>query len=230
MNVLITNDDGIGAEGILALEELASQWGTPYVFAPAVEQSGSGHQVTVDRPIAVETIDSHHFAIKGTPADCVRVALSCYDIHFGLVLSGINSGGNLGVDVFMSGTAAAAREASYFGIDSFAISQYRGKDFQANWQQSAEMSQRAIEFARTQVVDGPGFWNVNLPSINGSSEMMNSEIPARLCRLDRSPHRLAYEQEQNGYQFVGTYQDRPRETGADVSLCFGGAITVTRVH
>lgn len=227
MNILICNDDGIDAPGIQAMEELASEFGQPIVFAPAVQQSGRGHQVTVDGPIVVRQLEEFRFAIDGSPADCVRVAITEYGFEFGMALSGINSGGNLGVDVYMSGTAAAAREASYFGIDSIAVSQYRSRTHQEDWNRSSKLARRGIEFALGRKDAEDGFWNINLPCVTDISAT-GHEVPIRLCKLDRNPHRVAYERSANQLIYQGVYQNRPRDISSDVELCFGGAVTVTR--
>lgn len=228
MNVLITNDDGIDAPGIQALEKLAAEYGTPITFAPTEQHSGCGHQVTVDKAIAVTSASANRYAVSGTPADCVRVAIASFEYDFQMVLSGINAGGNLGIDVFMSGTAAAAREASYFGIPSFALSQYHKKGFASNWESSIRLARRGIEFVSQKQVDEEGFWNINLPSIDSVVTESANEIPVRMCRLDRKPHKIAYEQNGDDFTYVGNYQERKREPNSDVELCFGGAVTVSR--
>ncbi len=233
MHILICNDDGIGAEGILALEELAADFGTPVVFAPETQQSGIGHQVTVDGPIGVKQVSENRYSVSGTPGDCVRIAVSQFDFDFELMFSGINSGGNLGVDVYMSGTAAAAREASYFGLESFAISQYRSKNYTPNWGLSKSLTQRALEFVRNRPDPGPGFWNINLPCTSQFSDSGHAG-PVRVCKLDRNPHKLAYEKKSDTLEgqmeltYAGVYQDRPRDHSTDVDLCFGGVVTATR--
>lgn len=225
-HILISNDDGIDAPGLLALENLAAEFGKPVTFAPESQQSGVGHQVTVDKPIRVDQVSDHRFAVRGTPADCVRVAVSEFDFEFSMMLSGINSGGNLGVDIFMSGTAAAAREASYFGLKSFAISQYRSQKFEADWKHSARLTQKAIEFIQSKSSAGPGFWNINLPCTR-VSRPANHDFPVRLCKVDRHPHAISYVNEQQSFVYDGVYQERPRDPASDVDLCFSGAITVS---
>ena len=228
MNVLITNDDGIDAPGLKALEKLASEYGTPVTFAPTKQHSGCGHQVTVDRSISVTSVSSNRFAVSGTPADCVRVAIASFEFDFQMVLSGINAGGNLGIDIFMSGTAAAAREASYFGIPSVALSQYHKKGFASNWENSIKLARRGIDHIGKKQVEEDGFWNINLPSIDAKVSESANEIPLRICRLDRKPHKVKYEEKENSFTYVGNYQERNREPNSDVELCFGGAITVSR--
>ncbi|MEC9092319.1 MAG: 5'/3'-nucleotidase SurE [Planctomycetota bacterium] len=227
MNVLISNDDGIDASGIAVMEEIASEIGDPVVFAPFQQQSGVGHQVTIDRSIQIDQVGENRFAVHGTPADCVRIAVSEFDFDFKMMLSGINSGGNLGVDVLMSGTAAAAREASYFGIESYAVSQYRSKQFVSNWDISKALARRGIEFVKGKSGSVQGFWNINLPCVAERSQRGN-EVPVRLCKLDRNPHKISYQKQENRFQYAGVYQDRIRDPSSDVDLCFGGAVTVTR--
>jgi len=121
--ILLTNDDGIGAAGLRALEEALSPLGDVTVVAPDSERSGSSQALTLHQPLRVKTLDDHHFAVGGTPTDTVILAL--YQLlpqkpH--LVVSGINPGGNLGENLIYSGTVAAAQEAALHGVPSFAIS------------------------------------------------------------------------------------------------------------
>src|SRR4051794_34816796 len=112
MILMLTNDDGIEAPGLSALEAAAEGVGERrIVVAPAGPQSGCGHAVTTHRPIRVDRRGESAFAVEGTPADCVRLAIHHLDPGVDWVLSGINSGGNLGADVYHSGTVAAVREA-----------------------------------------------------------------------------------------------------------------------
>lgn len=111
MKLLLTNDDGIDADGLHALLTAVRGLGEPVVVAPAGPQSGVSHAVTTDGPVRVEPRGDGRFAVRGTPADCVRVVLHRLCPDAGLVLSGINHGGNLGADVYYSGTVVAVREA-----------------------------------------------------------------------------------------------------------------------
>src|SRR5438034_3567954 len=115
MKFLITNDDGIAAPGIQALWDAAARIGEPVMVAPAEAVSGCSHRVTTDGPIRIRLQELARFAIDGTPADCVRVGLHRLVPDAKWVLSGINAGGNLGHDVYLSGTVAAVREAVLHG-------------------------------------------------------------------------------------------------------------------
>ncbi len=115
MRWLVTNDDGVDALGIRALAEVAARLGSPTVVAPAGALSGCSHRVSSDESFCVMSRDSQTHVVHGTPADCVRVGLYALAKDADWVLSGINHGGNLGVDVLHSGTVAAVREGVLHG-------------------------------------------------------------------------------------------------------------------
>ena len=128
MNILITNDDGIYADGIIELVKSISKIANVYVVAPESQRSATGHAITIHSPIMVHKIDMGEniksYAISGTPADCVKVGIEGLfkDVNIDLVLSGINNGSNLGTDVIYSGTVSAALEGFILNKPSIAIS------------------------------------------------------------------------------------------------------------
>nr|WP_295610031.1 5'/3'-nucleotidase SurE [uncultured Terrisporobacter sp.] len=128
MNILITNDDGIYADGIIELAKSISKIANVYVVAPESQRSATGHAITIHSPIMVHKIDMGEniksYAISGTPADCVKVGIEGLfkDVNIDLVLSGINNGSNLGTDVIYSGTVSAALEGFILNKPSIAIS------------------------------------------------------------------------------------------------------------
>lgn len=131
MRILVTNDDGISAPGIKLLEEIARKLSDDvWVVAPDSEQSGKGHALTLTEPLRYRALDERHFAVKGTPTDCVMMAV--HTIIPGkkpdLLLSGINRGCNLAEDMTYSGTISAAMEGVICGIPSIAISQEVDKE------------------------------------------------------------------------------------------------------
>jgi 5'-nucleotidase len=126
MRILLTNDDGIGAEGLACLERIASRLSDDvWIVAPEVEQSGASRAITFSEPVRVRTLGPRRFAVSGTPTDCVVLAVS--NLIEGpkpdLVLSGVNRGANMGEDISMSGTVAGALEGMVLGIPSIALSQ-----------------------------------------------------------------------------------------------------------
>src|ERR671938_1145923 len=123
--ILVSNDDGINATGIKTLERIARELSDDvWVVAPELNQSGAAHSLTLTRPLRIRRLGERHFAVDGTPTDCVLLAIQhiIKDRPVDLVLSGINHGGNLADDVTYSGTVAAAMEASILGIPSIAFS------------------------------------------------------------------------------------------------------------
>ncbi|RLB95760.1 MAG: 5'/3'-nucleotidase SurE [Deltaproteobacteria bacterium] len=127
MKILLTNDDGIHAEGLWALEKVLSLKHEVFVIAPDKEQSGIGHAITLVRPLRVSRIQTNGgwgYAINGTPADCVKLAVAeVLKSRPDIVISGINHGLNVGVNLNYSGTVSAAKEAALMGIPAVAISQ-----------------------------------------------------------------------------------------------------------
>jgi 5'-nucleotidase len=121
--ILVSNDDGIDAEGISALTGELGRGNTVFVVAPAREQSASSHSLTLRRPLSVQKTGERSYAVDGTPADCVNLAVNgILTVRPDLVVSGINHGANLGDDVFYSGTVSAAVEGLVLSIPSIAVS------------------------------------------------------------------------------------------------------------
>lgn len=168
MNILLTNDDGIDAPGILAAQEALAGLGQVHVIAPRTQRSACSHTITLSRTIAVEpmqhaTLGPVH-AVDGTPADCVRLAVAALlEEPVDLLISGINAGANSGVDVFYSGTVAAAREGAILGIRAIAISQGLRQGLETDWSAATRVSGMIIRELLKEALPGPGFWSVNLP-------------------------------------------------------------------
>ena len=128
MRILLTNDDGIAAEGLVCLEKIAAALSDDvWVVAPAKEQSGASRALTLSEPLRVHQISEKRFTVSGTPTDCTLLAIQ--DLVTGqrpdLVLSGVNHGQNMGEDVTMSGTVAGAIQGMAAGVPSIALSQAR---------------------------------------------------------------------------------------------------------
>src|SRR5215203_4720652 len=126
MRILLTNDDGVNARGLRLLEAVARKFSDDvWIVAPAEEQSGAGHSLTLTRPVRVRRHDNRRFSVAGTPTDAVMMALAhiMKDSPPDLVLSGINRGANLAEDVTYSGTVSAAMEGALAGVPSIALSQ-----------------------------------------------------------------------------------------------------------
>ncbi len=127
MNILLTNDDGIDAEGINTLAELLSKHHNVVMVAPENQRSASSHSITIYEPIIVKQVKKSYnveaYSISGTPADCVKVALDkLVPDNIDIVISGINKGLNIGNDILYSGTVSAAIEGSMYKVPSIAVS------------------------------------------------------------------------------------------------------------
>jgi len=169
MLILLTNDDGIYAPGLAAMERALARLGEVHVVAPAVEQSGVGHSITFLSPLmAKEVFDGDRrrgWAVEGSPADCVKLALAEFCPRKpDLLVSGINGGLNLGINVLYSGTVAGATEGAVFGITSVAVSlEY---DEHAQFDRAADMAVRLIQqiLSREDARDHR-LYNINMPTV-----------------------------------------------------------------
>ena len=126
MRILLTNDDGVNATGLKVLERIAAAFSDDiWIVAPAEEQSGTGHSLTLTRPVRLRKLGERRFCVTGTPTDSVMMAIAhvMKDDPPDLILSGVNRGANLGEDVTYSGTCSAAMEGALAGIPSIALSQ-----------------------------------------------------------------------------------------------------------
>ena len=226
MRFLITNDDGIGAPGLELLARVAAEFGEVQVVAPAKEQSGISHRVTFEKPLVVSQLNSGIYSVAGTPADCVRVAVTMFDNGFDWVLAGINDGSNLGIDVFYSGTVAAAREATFFDIPAMALSQYRRKFAEPfDWVSSEELVRKLLHDRLGSNSNKNTLVNINLPDRYGNAEAEKIKIVE--CEVDMSPLPPNYEQTNDGLVTNTRYSQRPRKTQQDIDVCFNGDVSVS---
>ncbi len=227
MKFLLSNDDGIDAPGLAALLEAARAFGDPVVVAPAGPQSGMSHAVTWDGPVRLEKRASDRFAVHGTPADFARLGLLRVASDARWVLSGINHGGNLGADVYYSGTVAAVREAALHGWPGVAFSQYHHNGEPADWSRAERWTARVLAELLPRKVRAGLFYNVNFPALPAAAP----EPEIVFCPLDPNPLPLDYRHEEGDcHVYDGVYFDRPRNPGADVGTCFSGRIAVTEIH
>jgi len=227
MKFLVTNDDGVDAEGLAALVAAAEALGDPVVVAPAGPQSGVSHAVTWREGVRIEELGEKRFAVHGTPADCTRLGLLRVVPDAKWVLSGINHGSNLGADMYYSGTVAAVREAVLHGWPGIAVSHYYKAELEYDWKRAADWVAPILKDLLARPVEPGLFYNVNLPHLpNGAA------APKVVwCELDPNPLPLNYRHErESGLFFAGDYRLRERTPGADVDVCFGGSIAVTPVR
>jgi 5'-nucleotidase len=226
MRLLLTNDDGIAAPGLEALEEAAASLGDLVVVAPCDGQSGCGHRVTTHAYLQPVGHSATRFALNGTPADCVRLALHGLIDRPQWVLSGINAGGNLGADVYHSGTVAAVREAALHGLPGIAVSHYRRRGADFDWQRAARWTRSLLADLLARPHEPGTFWNINLPHLLATE----ADPEVVFCPLEIAPLPLAFSRHADGFLYNGDYHSRQRGSGSDVDVCFRGRIAVTKLR
>jgi 5'-nucleotidase len=222
MHLLLTNDDGIDAVGLNLLAEACEALGQVTVVAPREEQSGVGHRVHTRGQLALSDRGGQRFALAGTPADCTRVGLRGLGLGAHWVLSGLNHGGNLGVDIHMSGTVAGAREGAILGCQALALSQVISIKHPLDLDRTRRMVQRVLTTLIARPLPEGQLYNVNLPFAP------ESEQPELVwCQPDPSPHDVRYTESEGTYAYCGVFLDRPRRPGFDVDVVFQGKIAVS---
>ncbi|MFP4085524.1 MAG: 5'/3'-nucleotidase SurE [Desulfobacteraceae bacterium] len=168
MKILLTNDDGIYAPGLHALYEALQPDHQTFIVAPESEMSAVGHAITLSTPIRVKEVNRggvfYGYAVIGTPADCVKIACQeLLDSPPDMVLSGVNLGANVGVNILYSGTVSAATEGAFLGIPSAAISlnTLKNPDFSF----AARFSKTVIQYIRKIGLSDGSALNVNIPAL-----------------------------------------------------------------
>ena len=241
MRILITNDDGINAEGLKVLtaiaEDVAGPGGEVWTVAPAFEQSGVGHCISYTHPFMAAELAPRRFAAEGSPADCVLAALHdlMADARPDLVLSGVNRGNNAAENVLYSGTIGAAIEAALQELPAIALSQFYGPDnfqldnpFEAAAETGAQVVRDLLDKGIWEAREYRIFYNVNFPPVPASG-VRGVRVTAQGYRADTffggEPH-----QSPSGRKFLwikGGPQHRPTAPGTDAAANLDGYISVT---
>jgi 5'-nucleotidase len=181
MKFLLVNDDGINSERFKLTESILRKKGEVIVFAPMFEQSGRSMAIST-REITFEKIDKDHYAVEGTPVDCVNLAIQGFNISPDIVVSGINKGFNLGFDIFYSGTVGACFQANYLGYHTIAFSgSFRGDKTVYNH------FERTLDFILTNKLHSQHkVLNVNFPEdgLNENPQIVETEPFYQISRLD----------------------------------------------
>ena len=229
MKILLTNDDGIQADGIKALEtELKERGHEIIVVAPLTQQSATSHSISLFKPMKFTKFGENRYAINGTPSDCMILGSQVvFDKSIDLVISGINSGPNMGEDVLYSGTVAAALEAMFLGFSSIAISitDYENQNFRTAAKIMADLLDDEIH----KLIGENEALNINVPNIE------YSEIKG--IKATQTGHRKYYNfvrEEKNAdgetLYFVGG--DRPvwqNEENTDAAAVFDNYVSITPI-
>jgi 5'-nucleotidase len=201
MRILLTNDDGIDAPGIVALHDALEGLGEIVPIAPKTVQSATSHGITFTQPLMTEEIRVNErmrgIAVDGRPADCVKVALrAIWEERFGagerpdVTISGMNAGANVGINVIYSGTVGAAVESAFLGVPAIAVSLYIGDRKQTCFDRAAAIARTAIDRVLEYDLDSHSVVNINLPAI----EDPDAPVPEiRVVDMNLAPGIDAYE-------------------------------------
>ena len=230
MHILLTNDDGVFAPGLAAIHKRLVRIGKVTVVAPSEAKSGASHSISLT-PLSCEELDSESgfagYSVDGTPADCVKLAvMELVKEPIDLVISGINRGANVGIDVCYSGTVAAAVEAAFYNIASIALSTISEKniDFEMVADYCFNVIEKLLPLAKRDVV------NVNIPrlskgrpkgvkitaqGVNGYDENYTVSVNKQLRKF----YKLNY----------GSHREKGSDN-IDVTSLLKGFITVTELH
>jgi 5'-nucleotidase len=232
--VLIVNDDGIDAPGIVLLEELVRTFTDQvWVVAPDEERSGAGHSLSLSYPIRVRERDDRHFAIKGTPTDCTL--LGVYELMDGekpdVLISGINRGPNLAEDITYSGTASAAIEGAMLGIPSIALSQIMTYQSEVHWDTARRYAPRVIQRLLTMKWRPGMFVNVNFPNCPPDA-VTGIRVTSLGIRPPGSfrPVRRVDERHVPYYWIKAAFPDGGEAEGNDLRAALDHAVSVTPLH
>ncbi|GAA0108046.1 MULTISPECIES: 5'/3'-nucleotidase SurE [Clostridium] len=233
MKILITNDDGINARGIIALAKEISKKHEIIVVAPREQKSASSHSISIHNPIKIreEKLDENFkaYSLVGTPADCTQAGLSLLGGDIDIVISGINRGLNCGTDILYSGTVSAAVEGAIYSVPSIAISMdvdWSKED--EDYSKAAKWISKILDVAEKDYLKENVVLNVNVPNIN------EEDIKGlKVCRLGKSTYKTNYilveENEDKVYVTKGTRNDI-LEDDSDLYFLSQGYVTLTPLH
>ena len=237
MRILVTNDDGINADGLASRERLARRLSDDvWVVAPEYEQSGASRALTLSEPLRVRKLDERRWAITGTPTDCVMLALEelIKDRRPDLVLSGVNRGHNTAEDVTMSGTVAGAIQGMALGVPSIALSQSLAvfhDDVVAHWETAEAFGPGIVERLLEAGWPKDVIININFPNLP-PDEVEAVEVTRQGFR---DIHNMKAEKRTDlrgrDYYWMGFTARRPAvDEGTDLAAVLAGRISVTPLH
>lgn len=238
IDILVTNDDGIYAEGIQMLGQTLFESGSGYnlsIVAPDHERSAVGHAITMHRPLRVQEACFMHnrelvgWSVNGTPSDCVKLAVEAIlDRKPQLVISGINRGSNLGTDVLYSGTVSAAVEGIILGIPSVAVSLTEGGSGE-DFRYAARFIANLVPYLLEKPLPAGTLLNVNVPPYNGGIKGV------QVTRLGTRRYRNSFDKRVDPrgmiyYWLAGELVEGEEEADSDVRAVLDGLISITPVH
>ena len=187
MLILLTNDDGIMAPGIVAMYRELVKLGEVHVVAPETVQSATGHGITLTTPLLTSKVTIENaftgVAVDGRPADCVKLAVAqLLPREPELVVSGMNAGANVGINVIYSGTVAAAVEAAFLGLPAIAVSLHLRSDVQTDYRRAAQMSSTAIRAVMDAGLKGGEVVSINIPGLRPDEQPAGMKVVRQCTR------------------------------------------------
>ncbi|VVT18042.1 5'/3'-nucleotidase SurE [Rhizobium sp. EC-SD404] len=216
MRILLTNDDGIHAEGLKVLERIAATLSDDvWVVAPETDQSGLAHSLTLSEPLRLRKEGDRRFALRGTPTDCVIMGVrEVMDSPPDLVLSGVNAGQNIAEDVSYSGTVAGAIEGTLLGIRSIALSQafLSHRERRIDWETVGRHAPALLKRLIDLEIPRDTFLNVNFPPC-GPEAVAGVKVASQARRL----HGLSMEKRADGRGFPYYWLRFSRDAAEDVA-------------
>src|SRR5574337_384787 len=231
MRVLVSNDDGVDAPGILILAQRLSIVGEVTVVAPDRDRSGASNSLTLDQPIRVKKLDERRYRVSGTPTDCVHLALSgLLDHEPDIVVSGINNSGNLGDDVIYSGTVSAAMEGRFLGLPAIAVSLVSADHVGVHFHSAAQAALVIMQRLLVDPLPADTILNVNVPD-RPWAELRGFAV-TRLGRRHRSAPCLP-QRDPRGHAmyWIGPAGEAEDDgPGTDFNAVRGGFISITPIH
>jgi 5'-nucleotidase len=230
MLVLLTNDDGIYAPGLAALERALVRIADVHVVAPATEQSGVGHAITFLTPLTAKEVYEgprrRGWAVDGSPADAVKLGISAFTPRRpDLVVSGINSGLNAGINVLYSGTVAAAIEGAFFGITSIAVS--LEWDEHAEYDRAAAIALEVIGGLLARRPPAGSLYNVNIPTRALRGRPALRVVPMSISRYGEAYERRVDPRGRAYYWATNDPPPPPSPHESDVTALAAGHVTLT---
>ena len=233
MLILLTNDDGIYAPGLLAMYRELTRLGEVHVVAPETVQSATGHGITLSAPLLttqVRVADTFTgIAVGGRPADCVKLAVAkLLPRAPDLVVSGINSGANVGINVIYSGTVAAAIEAAFLGLPSIALSLYLRSEVPIDYARTAMLSRQVIEQSVAAGLRGGQCITVNLPPLQPGQMPKGVRVVRQCVRAWLDTYDQRADPRGRAYFWNSTvFKLGETEADTDVAALRDGYVTVT---
>lgn len=230
MYLLVSNDDGIHAEGIRCLARRLRDIGRVTVVAPNKNRSGASNSLTLDGPIRVDNMGEDSYKVRGTPSDCVHIAITgLLDDEPDMVVSGINHGANLGDDVIYSGTVAAAMEGRFLGLPAIAVSLCHAGEPQ-HFQTAAEAAATIVNQLVHDPLPADTILNVNVPD-RPWADICGFEV-TRLGHRHRAEPALPVENQrgEDWYWIGPAGEEQDNGPGTDFDAIRRGYISITPIH